>query len=167
MLHLKRLILAAAVSTLALAPAFAQEHHGGGGHGPAPSGHFSGGHSFGPGHGPGGHIAPGGHFAGGHGFAPGPHGFAPGGHFAQNGAWHGGFDHWRGGHWVHGVHGGRFGWWWAVGPDWFYYDAPVYPYPEPYAEPYGATAWYYCPALNNYYPYVQSCPGPWQVVPQG
>src|SRR5690242_5334364 len=27
------------------------------------------------------------------------------------------FDRWHGGHWFHGRHGGRLGWWWLVGPN--------------------------------------------------
>jgi hypothetical protein len=26
-------------------------------------------------------------------------------------------------------------------------------------------AWYYCPDAKKYYPYVNECPGGWQVVP--
>lgn len=80
------------------------------------------------------------------------------------------FARWRGGHWFHGRHDGRLGWWWTVGPDWYYYPRAIYPYPNPYVPPYaapGASAWYFCPPLNNYYPYVAACPVPWQVVPQG
>jgi hypothetical protein len=101
----------------------------------------------------------------------------------HDGDWHGGggwhdhdihhfndhdFDRWRGGHWYHGWHGGRVGWWWLVGADWYFYPSPVYPYPNPYVPPYaapGAPAWYYCPPAQTYYPYVASCPVPWQVVP--
>lgn len=75
---------------------------------------------------------------------------------------------WRGGHWYHGAHEGRIGWWWTVGPDWYYYPRAVSPYPDPYVPPYaapGAPAWYYCPPAQSYYPYVASCPVPWQVVP--
>ena len=36
---------------------------------------------------------------------------------------------WRGGYWFHGAYSGRRGWWWVVGPSWYYYPAPVYPYP--------------------------------------
>ena len=78
------------------------------------------------------------------------------------------FARWRGGHWVHSWHGGRFGWWWTVGPDWYYYPRAVYPYPDPYTPPYaapGARAWYYCPPAQSYYPYVATCPVPWQPVP--
>jgi hypothetical protein len=38
---------------------------------------------------------------------------------------------WRGGHWAHERHDGRFGWWWVAGDDWFLYPDPVYPYPDP------------------------------------
>lgn len=78
------------------------------------------------------------------------------------------FDRWRGGRWIHARHGGRFGWWWVVGPSWYFYPAPVYPYPDPYIPPYaapGAPAWYFCPPAQAYYPYVASCPVPWQIVP--
>jgi hypothetical protein len=78
------------------------------------------------------------------------------------------FAVWRGGHWFHGRHDGRRGWWWMVGPTWYFYPAPIYPYPDPlvpaYATP-GASAWYFCPPAQAYYPYVPSCPVPWQVVP--
>lgn len=42
---------------------------------------------------------------------------------------------WRGGHWIHGHHEGRRGWWWVVGGIWYFYAAPVYPYPDPYVPP--------------------------------
>src|SRR5690242_8322655 len=45
------------------------------------------------------------------------------------------FDRWRAGHWIHGEHLGRLGWWWVVDGSWLYYPAPVYPYPDPYAPP--------------------------------
>ena len=60
-------------------------------------------------------------------------------------------EHWRGGHWIHGVHGGRLGWWWLVDGDWYYYPSPGY--------------WYYCSDPAGYYPYVQSCGTAWQQVP--
>ena len=44
-------------------------------------------------------------------------------------------EYWHGGHWVHGFHHGRDGWWWVVGPTWYFYPAPVYPYPDPYSVP--------------------------------
>ena len=42
---------------------------------------------------------------------------------------------WRGGRWNHSTHGGRFGWWWVAGGIWYFYPAPVYPYPNPYEPP--------------------------------
>lgn len=100
-------------------------------------------------------------------------------------------QHWRGGDWRHGTHGGRLGWWWVAGDNWYVYPGPVYPYPDPYrppvvvdssppvemlpqvqgpsAPPTGATQaspyWYYCEPSSTYYPYVASCPVPWKTVP--
>ena len=100
-----------------------------------------------------------GHF-GGHGF-PAPHAF------------HGGFgashrfpvgpgrfhrvepNIWRGGHWHHGIHAGRFGWWWVVGDGWYYYPEAIDPYPQ---------YWYFCPSVGAYYPYVSACPEGWTPV---
>src|SRR6185437_1417075 len=39
------------------------------------------------------------------------------------------YGRWRGGYWYHGAWGPRVGWWWVVGPTWYYYAEPVYPYP--------------------------------------
>lgn len=36
---------------------------------------------------------------------------------------------WQHGYWFHGAYMGRPGWWWVVGPTWYYYPVPVYPYP--------------------------------------
>jgi hypothetical protein len=81
---------------------------------------------------------------------------------------------WRGGRWVHGRHDGRRGWWWIVGGVWYFYPAPVYPYPDPYLPP-GAVAplasgaqqyWYYCSNPAGYYPYVPECATVWQAVPE-
>ncbi len=43
----------------------------------------------------------------------------------------------------------------------------VYIQPEPVYAPRVAAApvWYFCPAANTYYPYVNSCLGGWQIVP--
>jgi hypothetical protein len=82
---------------------------------------------------------------------------------------------WRGGRWFHGAHGGRGGWWWIVGGQWYFYPAPVYPYPDPYLPPTVALApapapspsWYYCDNPRGYYPYVAQCSTPWRpVAPQ-
>lgn len=88
------------------------------------------------------------------------------------------FAVWRGGYWHHGRHGGRLGWWWVVGGVWYFYPAPVYPYPDPYVppvvvnpsapiliEPPPAQKWYFCTSANAYYPYVSSCPEGWKEVP--
>jgi len=99
--------------------------------------------------------------------------------------WHGGdmrhfHDHdehaWRGGHWFHGPHDGRAGWWWVVGGTWYFYPAPVYPYPDPLLPPVAVPAqpappasapnyWYYCQNPPGYYPYVPSCATNWTAVP--
>ena len=75
------------------------------------------------------------------------------------------------GHWVHGWHDGRFGWWWA-GPDfWYYYPAPAYyayPPAADYIAPPGPAPqanWYYCDSAKGYYPYVRSCASGWRSVP--
>ncbi len=79
-------------------------------------------------------------------------------------------ERWRGGRWVHVRHGGRLGWWWVVNGAWYFYPAPVYPYPEPYvvpappAPPVAQGYWYYCPSAQAYYPYVAACPGGWTTV---
>ncbi|OHX11047.1 hypothetical protein BI343_05565 [Chromobacterium amazonense] len=102
-------------------------------------------------------------------------------------------DVWRGGYWNHGYYHGRLGWWWVVGGSWYFYSAPVYPYPSLYAPPavavvpavpavpavpmappppavnpapqQAAQVWYYCKASKQYYPYVSECPGGWKTVP--
>jgi hypothetical protein len=72
---------------------------------------------------------------------------------------------WQGGAWQHVAHGGRLGWWWVVGPDWYFFDTPVYPYPDLYT-PAGERLgwWYWCDAYNEYYPYVTYCPVSWESV---
>lgn len=78
---------------------------------------------------------------------------------------------WQSGRWHHGPHGGRHGWWWVVGGAWYFYPAPVYPYPDPYVPgvvdtpPDDTDYWYYCRYWDQYYPYVETCPGGWQAVP--
>jgi hypothetical protein len=83
------------------------------------------------------------------------------------------FDVWRHGHWHHGWHDGRFGWWWVAGGVWYLYPAPVYPYPDPYVPPPVVVLppppppgfWYYCKNPPGYYPYVPVCYGPWHSIP--
>jgi hypothetical protein len=150
--------LALGAAILVAGPALAQNNHNG-----------HGGNSHAQGGGPGGgsahfgtfRSAPAHAFAG-HSFAQ----FSP----AQR-------QSWSGGRWWHGSHGGRSGWWWFVGGGWFFYPYAVYPYPDyvsstayyddyDYAPGYGGGAsWYYCDNPRGYYPYVQSCNGPWHPVP--
>lgn len=106
-------------------------------------------------------------------------------HHGEEARWHGDihhfhehdFDRWRGGSWYHGFHEGRGGWWWIIGDSWYFYPAPVYPYPDPYipptvtAEPVPvspvgvAPAYvYYCHNPIGYYPYVEQCYGAWERV---
>lgn len=140
----------------------------------------------------GGHHSPSGHSSGYRGGAShyygGPHGDIR--HFRGHD-----FGLWRGGHWNHGWHNGRSGWWWVAGGIWYFYPVPVYPYPDPYIPPIvvedsppptvevqqppaeapppaGASAepptpqdWYYCESAKGYYPYVPSCPSGWKTVP--
>jgi hypothetical protein len=85
------------------------------------------------------------------------------------------YDRWRGGRWYHGHHDGRLGWWWVVGGFWYFYNQPVYPYPNPYLPPGVVTApvppppgryFFYCQPFHDYYPYVTTCPpGGWRLVP--
>lgn len=86
----------------------------------------------------------------------------------------GGYDigRWHGGHWWQGDHWGHHGWWWVVGPDWWYwYPGPVYPYPDFYMPPENVIPaptgvyWYYCQNPAGYYPYVGRCLVPWQPLP--
>jgi hypothetical protein len=82
-------------------------------------------------------------------------------------------DMWRGGDWRHSWHNGHYGWWWFTGGGWYFYDQPVYPYPEMISDygydDYGSEAqgnvWYYCDDPQGYYPDVQECGDPWQPVP--
>jgi hypothetical protein len=109
----------------------------------------------------------------------------------EGGQWHGGIEHfherdyhvWRQGHWEHRWHDGRYGWWWFAAGLWYFYPAPIYPYPDPYQPPVvvvppaAAAApvapagppppqyWYYCDSPGGYYPYVPTCPSGWRAVP--
>jgi len=97
---------------------------------------------------------------------------------------------WRGGRWVHGWHGPRYGWWYTVGNSWYLYPRPVYPYPaylpppvasaddryvtgRDYAPTYQSAPdrnpqrpqyWYFCENPEGYYPYVHDCDD-WQQEP--
>jgi hypothetical protein len=112
------------------------------------------------------------------------------GRFHEGGAWRGGhierfherdYHVWREGHWEHRYHGGRYGWWWIAAGLWYFYPAPIYPWPDPYAPPVvvappvvsapeaaappPAQYWYYCDSAGGYYPYVPECPSGWRAVP--
>lgn len=123
-------------------------------------------------------------------FAQAQHGHPGGGHGHGAPPVHGGYggfgsyrhvppapylgDHWREGHWHHGDHGHYGGWWWVVGPSWFWYASPVYPYPDAYVPPEVVIAmppgppptqyWYWCEQPAGYYPYVTQCNAPWKAV---
>ena len=83
------------------------------------------------------------------------------------------YDHWRAGRWFNGFHDGRSGWWWIVDGLWYFYPAPIYPYPDPYTPPTvvvetapvapGSQAYYYCANPAGYYPQVPQCAA-WQRV---
>ncbi len=90
---------------------------------------------------------------------------------------------WQGGAWQHGYHHGRYGYWWYAGGAWYYYDAPVYPYPVAVSDTYysddaaedtgaltqpevpQAGSWYWCDDPPGYYPYVSTCSAPFRAVP--
>jgi hypothetical protein len=77
-------------------------------------------------------------------------------------SWHAPIAHWRRGHWWHGRHHGHFGWWWVVGPSFFWYSSQAWPYSETY--PYLGYYWYWCDIYQQYYPYVLACPSGWRPV---
>ena len=63
------------------------------------------------------------------------------------------------------MRGYRHGWWWNVGPNWYWYPVAVYPYPDLYTPPYQASGYsYWCDFYHNYYPNVATCPSEWQAV---
>lgn len=99
---------------------------------------------------------------------------------------------WSGGRWRHTWWHGRYGWWWNVGPAWYFYDTPVYPYPTYVSPDYygdedyddegyddggyddsamppggggGPGSWYHCSNPEGYYPYVKTCKDGWEEVP--
>jgi hypothetical protein len=110
-----------------------------------------------------------------------PWGPGPGPHYRpdHHPGWHGDIRRfherdmmlWNSGHWQRARHNGRIGWWWVVGPSWYFYPAPIYPVPDPYRPPMvegpagpPQPVWYYCDRPAGYYPYVAECRH-WQVVP--
>jgi hypothetical protein len=103
--------------------------------------------------------------------------------YEQHHGWHGDIHRfhqhdlplWRSGRWYHGHYNGRTGWWWITSGVWYYYPAPVYPYPDPFlppgvafpAAPVASAAqqyWYHCNSPAGYYPYIAHCRTPWRAV---
>lgn len=84
-------------------------------------------------------------------------------------------DAWHGGGWRHESHNGHLGWWWVVGDLWYFYPAPIFPYPTyvgpdyyyDYYDYYDAPRnyLYYCEDPAGYYPDVQQCNVDWEPVP--
>jgi hypothetical protein len=98
------------------------------------------------------------------------------------------FARWSGGDWSVGWHYGRMGWWWDVDGVWYPYAEPVYPYPlevaalTVYADdevdpayrvadgpaipplPAAPAGVFSCASPQGYYPAVQACSQPWQLV---
>jgi len=68
-------------------------------------------------------------------------------------------ERWRAGHWHRGKHAGRIGWWWIAGGAWYYYPAPVYPYPNPYQPPLLPA-----PAVGQFLVLLRQSPG---LLPHG
>ena|SRR6185436_15979711 len=91
---------------------------------------------------------------------------------------------WGHGRWVHDRYHGRLGWWWVVGPRWYYYDRPhtfivqpaqpvviqqaspvvVQSAPQPMTPPPPpppSPVLYYCKATGTHYPETLTCPGGW------
>ena len=89
---------------------------------------------------------------------------------------------WVRGRWHHGCRNRICGWWWFTGDYWYWYAAPMYPYPdyispeeaEPSDEetPTEATppqdlsgdTFYYCADPSGYYPQIPICNVPWEAV---
>ncbi len=93
---------------------------------------------------------------------------------------------WHGGAWHHATFHGRYGYWWAVGGVWYFFDQPVYPYPmvvpavafevapsfpvvaqQPtlVIQPQTQQFLYWCDSPRGYSPEVESCPPGWRKVP--
>jgi hypothetical protein len=164
-----RWLLAGALLLAGSGPALAQHGgHGGHGGGYSPGGAAYGGHwGGGPAHGGGGYRMDSGRWA----YRPGydVHGFS-----------RPDLARWSGGRWNQTCWGGRCGWWWATGGLWYFYAAPVYPYPLVVSPiTYGAPIYdpaytagvtsqapqstfsYYCDNPQGYYPAVPQCNTPW------
>jgi hypothetical protein len=99
------------------------------------------------------------------------------------------FEYWgHGGRWVHDRHNGRLGWWWIVGPSWYFYprpyavttpqtviiQQPVQQQPQQVVIEQGAPqaavpspVLYYCRSTETYYPDTMTCPGGWSTQTAG
>jgi len=105
-----------------------------------------------------------------------------------------GSPQWRSGYWFHGRYIDHWGWWWIVGPNWYYYSEPMYPYPSidvpptyfavvpsapppavpetsaPQSPPVGSSTaksqafTYYCEKTKSYYPLSPTCEAGWVVT---
>lgn len=90
------------------------------------------------------------------------------GHFGSPHRHHGHARHWHRGYWYHGWHGRRFGWWWVVGPSYYFYETVQGHTSAPVVAPVGpppAQNWYLCEDSGYYYPHVRECASGWTVVP--
>lgn len=92
--------------------------------------------------------------------------------YADGGGHHGGSGHrgswgWEGGWFFPALVGGAIFLDLARSRTTYVQPETVYVQPEPVYMPSTAAApvWYFCPAANTYYPYVNSCPSGWQTVP--
>jgi hypothetical protein len=92
---------------------------------------------------------------------------------------------WLRGRWHHGCRNRICGWWWFTGTYWYWYAAPIYPYPD-YISTYEAEesdeeapaeatpppdlsgdTYYYCADPSGYYPEISACNVPWEAVSAG
>ena len=103
----------------------------------------------------------------------------------------GSYERWHYGYWYHGPYLDHIGWWWVVGPTWYYYPDPIYPYPplDPEPEYYvmvdgtppapavppgdapkspskddSKAYTFLCEASQIYYPYTTMCKGEWKTM---
>ncbi len=70
----------------------------------------------------------------------------------------------RAGHWSHGWHNGRYGWWWGYDPYLWSSDGLYDDYSGD-GQAYASQSWYYCSDPAGYYPYIAQCNTSWQTVP--
>ena len=78
--------------------------------------------------------------------------------------------HWRAGHWRNTCFGGRCGWWWFAGGQWYFYERPIYPYPlivseVAFVEPVPPAAYVTPPPVYVAPPPAYAAPPPAYVAP--